>query len=210
MGYKWSLNKAMRPMYLDLNHLLIFLGHNQTTHTEVLSSCLRNSYVLKSTGEKTPPFLLSKRASTEACKWHSSSSAQEEVQEVQSHLSDSNSVQGWKNSKESFKRDQRVKCVTFSKCCWRWHSTWALAAVFPTGMSAGNFRGVPISSSASAPRKTRSSKSPTVRTYSSYSLFTALLEEKPRFYLKGQAAEETQKLPAEPRTNPKPTHVQSV
>lgn len=48
----------------------------------------------------------------------------------------------------------------------------------------GNSR-VPISSSATAPRKTLSSKSPTVRTYSSYSLFSALLKEKPRFDTKG-------------------------
>ena len=155
---------------------------------KVLASCLRNSYLLNSTGilgKKTSPFLLSKTASTEACKWHSSSSSQEEVQEIQSHLSDSNSVQGRRNLKEHFKGDQHVKWITFSKCCWRWHSAWALAAVFPTGTSAGNFRGVPISSSASAPRKTLSSKSPTVRTYSSSSLFSALLKEKPRFCITG-------------------------
>lgn len=162
-----------------------FLDKKQITHMKVLSSCLSNSYLLNSTGKKTSPFLLSKTASTEACKWHSSSSSQEEAEEIQSHLSDLNSVQGWKNLKEYFKQDQHVKWITFSKCCWRWHSTWALAAVFPTGTSAGNFRGVPISSSASAPRKTLSSKSPTVRTYSSYSLFSALLKEKPRFYIKG-------------------------
>lgn len=84
---------------------------------------------------------------------------------------------------------------------------WALAAVFSPGTSAGNFR-VPISSSASAPRKTLSSKSPTVRTYSSYSLFSALLKEKPRFNTKGLTAEET-KVPQEHRYNPKPTQDQS-
>lgn len=75
---------------------------------KVLSSCLRNSYLLNSTGKKTSPFLLSKTASTEACKWHSSSSSQEEAEEIQSRLSDLNSVQGWKNL-EYFKQDQHVK-----------------------------------------------------------------------------------------------------
>lgn len=85
---------------------------------------------------------------------------------------------------------------------------WALAAVFSPGTSAGNFR-VPISSSASAPRKTLSSKSPTVRTYSSYSLFSALLKEKPRFDSKGLTAEEIKKVPQERRCCPKPTQGQS-
>lgn len=59
-------------------------------------------------------------------------------------------------------------CVfTFSTCCcscWLAGGSWTI------------FLGVPISSSASAPRNTRSSKSPTVSTYSSYSLFMALLQ----------------------------------
>lgn len=62
---------------------------------------------------------------------------------------------------------------------------------------------MPISSSASSPRKTLSSKSPTVRTYSSYSLFSALLKKKPRFDTKGLTAGESKQVPqgAEPQTN---------
>lgn len=61
----------------------------------------------------------------------------------------------------------RSDWCTFSACCW--------AFFWQVDESRTTFRGVPISSSASAPRNTRSSKSPTVSTYSSYSLFKALL-----------------------------------
>ena len=63
-------------------------------------------------------------------------------------------------------------CVpTFSTCCCSWF--WAVVLA---GWSWTTFLGVPISSSASASRNTLSSKSPTVNTYSSYSLFMALLD----------------------------------
>ena len=78
--------------------------------------------------------------------------------------------------KRPFKTEARLGYITFSKWCWRLHSTLACAVSFPNGPSPVNFRGVPISSSASAPKKILSSKSPTVKTYSSYSLFTALLK----------------------------------
>lgn len=81
-----------------------------------------------------------------------------------------------RKDKVSFRTEASLGYITFSKCCWRLYSTLASDVSFPNGVSAVNFRGVPISSSASAPKKILSSKSPTVRTYSSYSLFTALLQ----------------------------------
>lgn len=155
----------------------------------MLPSCLRSRYLLNYIGKKkTLPFLLSKtvhwslKMSLLSLSKMFSFSAEMQLFKVISGIqiayNDEKTWQEYSNWK------WQVRWTTFSKCCWRWHSTWALAAVFPTGMSAGNFRGVPISSSASAPRKTLSSKSPTVRTYSSYSLFSALLEEKPKHYIK--------------------------
>lgn len=91
-------------------------------------------------------------------------------------------VESHTERKGSFKTEARLSYITFSKCCWRLQSTLACAVSFPNGASPVNFRGVPISSSASAPKKILSSKSPTVKTYSSYSLFTALLERE-LFYL---------------------------
>jgi hypothetical protein len=95
------------------------------------------------------------------------------------NLKDASAVSRNHRKKErqiSFKTEAGLGYITFSKCCWRLHSTLACAVSFPNGVSPGNFWGVPISSSASAPKKILSSKSPTVRTYSSYSLFTALLQ----------------------------------
>lgn len=71
-----------------------------------------------------------------------------------------------------------VLCVfhTFSKCCWRLFSTCIRADNWLDGGFGVILCGVPISSFASAPKNTRSSKSPTVRTYSSYSRFMALLD----------------------------------
>lgn len=179
--------KNSKSMYGGRNYLDIFPGQNNTiSHTDTLPPCWRSSCLLHYIAKTTPHFPLSKTA------WlslqvafpfflpvnHSRNAA---FPSVQTAYDDRKT---WLQMKE-YSSWKQVTWITFSKCCWRWHSTWALAAVFPTCKSAGNFRGVPISSSASAPRKTLSSKSPTVRTYSSYSLFSALLEEKPKFCSKG-------------------------
>lgn len=79
--------------------------------------------------------------------------------------------------------NDNMRSCTFSKCCCRLFSTCMRADSWPGGGSAADLRGVPISSSASAPKNTRSSKSPTVRTYSSYSRFMALLWNKTKYQL---------------------------